>query len=79
MTFYILNQVRLIMDFIPNHSGKMNEWFKKSQMKEGVYTNYYIWASCDPNTNTYPNNWVKLIYKKDGNYTFFDNDFVAQN
>lgn len=50
-------EMRLIMDFIPNHSGKMNEWFKKSQMKDGKYTDYYIWASCDPNTNTYPNNW----------------------
>ncbi|XP_011432888.3 amino acid transporter heavy chain SLC3A1 [Magallana gigas] len=53
-------EMRLIMDFIPNHCGKMNEWFKKSQMKEGVYTNYYIWASCDPNTNTYPNNWMSV-------------------
>ncbi|XP_052701362.1 neutral and basic amino acid transport protein rBAT-like [Crassostrea angulata] len=53
-------EMRLIMDFIPNHSGKMNEWFKKSQMKDGVYTDYYIWASCDPNTNTYPNNWMSV-------------------
>eukprot|EP00105_Crassostrea_gigas_P016984 XP_011434583.1 PREDICTED: neutral and basic amino acid transport protein rBAT [Crassostrea gigas] len=53
-------EMRLIMDFIPNHTGKMNKWFKKSQMKDGVYTDYYIWATCEPNNNTYPNNWMSV-------------------
>lgn len=64
------------MDFIFNYFGKMNEWFKKSQMKDGVYIDYYIWVSCDLNINIYFNNWVKFIYKKDGIYIFFDNDLL---
>ena len=56
----IFNLVRLIMDFIPNHTGKMSEWFLKSQRKEGKYSDYYIWAPCDPNTYSYPNNWVLI-------------------
>lgn len=67
--------VRLIMDFIPNHTGKMNAWFKKSQMKDEKYTDYYIWASCDPNNNTYPNKRVMLflnwVFKK--NFLFVSN------
>lgn len=51
----------LIIDFIPNHTGKMSEWFKRSQRKEGKYTDYYIWALCDPKNDRYPNNWVSLV------------------
>lgn len=54
----IFDVVHLIMDFIPNHTGNKSEWFMKSQKKEGKYTDYYTWASCDPNANSYPNNWV---------------------
>ncbi|XP_065942735.1 amino acid transporter heavy chain SLC3A1-like isoform X2 [Magallana gigas] len=43
-------KMRLIMDFIPNHTGKQSQWFSKSQKKEGKYTDYYIWTTCDPQT-----------------------------
>ncbi|XP_052699842.1 neutral and basic amino acid transport protein rBAT-like [Crassostrea angulata] len=43
-------KMRLIMDFIPNHTGKQSQWFLKSQKKEGKYTDYYIWTTCDPQT-----------------------------
>ncbi|XP_062599888.1 amino acid transporter heavy chain SLC3A1-like [Saccostrea cucullata] len=53
-------QMRIIMDFIPNHTGKTSEWFKKSQRKEGKYTEYYVWAQCDTKSDIYPNNWMSL-------------------
>ncbi|XP_062617581.1 amino acid transporter heavy chain SLC3A1-like [Saccostrea cucullata] len=53
-------EMRLIMDFIPNHTGKKHEWFVKSQQKEGKYTDYYVWATCNPNDGTYPNNWMSV-------------------
>ncbi|XP_065942733.1 amino acid transporter heavy chain SLC3A1 [Magallana gigas] len=43
-------KMRLIMDFIPNHTGKQSQWFLKSQKKEGKYTDYFIWTTCDPQT-----------------------------
>eukprot|EP00105_Crassostrea_gigas_P026064 XP_011446858.1 PREDICTED: neutral and basic amino acid transport protein rBAT [Crassostrea gigas] len=43
-------KMRLIMDFIPNHTGKQSQWFSRSQNKEGKYTDYYIWTVCDPHT-----------------------------
>nr|XP_022292390.1 neutral and basic amino acid transport protein rBAT-like [Crassostrea virginica] len=53
-------KVRLIVDFIPNHTGRGSAWFKKSRKKEGKYKDYYIWAPCDPKNNTYPNNWMSI-------------------
>lgn len=52
----------MIVDFIPNHTGKKHDWFNKSVAKEAGYENYYIWAdgkNPDPATNP-PNDWVSL-------------------
>ena len=35
--------LRVIMDFVPNHSSNEHEWFLKSEQKEDPYTDYYIW------------------------------------
>ena len=50
-----LLSVRLVIDFIPNHTSRNHTWFMKSQQKEDPYTNYYIWAPCsetDPKPST---------------------------
>lgn len=52
--------MKLVLDFIPNHTGKKSEWFIKSQSKDAEYADFYIWADgagSDP-ANTPPNNWV---------------------
>ena len=49
--------MKLIIDFIPNHTSDQHEWFTKSVNKEKPYDNYYIWRDCDSG-NTPPNNWV---------------------
>ncbi|XP_045167927.2 probable maltase [Mercenaria mercenaria] len=52
--------MRMILDFIPNHTGKKHEWFLKSEAKEAGFENFYIWAAgtgSDPTVNP-PNNWV---------------------
>ena len=35
--------LRIIMDFVPNHSSNEHEWFLNSEQKEDPYTDYYIW------------------------------------
>ena len=35
--------LRIIMDFVPNHSSNEHEWFFKSELREDPYTDYYIW------------------------------------
>ncbi|XP_050545176.1 maltase 2-like [Daktulosphaira vitifoliae] len=52
--------VRLLLDFVPNHSSDEHEWFKKSIKRIDPYTNYYIWkdGKADENGNRIPpNNW----------------------
>ena len=55
--------LKVLLDFVPNHSSDEHEWFKKSVAKEEPYTDYYVWL--DPKGIDFngdpipPNNWVK--------------------
>ncbi|XP_063608438.1 maltase 1-like [Penaeus indicus] len=57
--------LRLVLDFVPNHSSDEHEWFVKSRRKEEPYTDYYIWA--DPKgfdeegQPIPPNNWLSVF------------------
>ena len=70
LAYYFLNlEIRVIMDFVPNHTSDQHLWFIKS-CKEGEdnpYKDFYIWkdgklnekdGSIEP-----PNNWVSIIYQ----------------
>ncbi|XP_064107590.1 maltase A3-like isoform X2 [Macrobrachium nipponense] len=57
--------LKVIMDFVPNHSSDEHDWFIRSVKKENPYTDYYIWsdpvgfnASGDPLP---PNNWLSVF------------------
>lgn len=53
--------MKIIVDFVPNHTSDKHKWFEMSIKKIDPYTNYYIWRKGRtlPNgTITYPNNWV---------------------
>lgn len=54
--------IKIILDFVPNHSSNESEWFVKSEMKEDNYDDWYVWkdangfdAEGDPIP---PTNWV---------------------
>ncbi|XP_026808060.1 maltase 2-like isoform X1 [Rhopalosiphum maidis] len=52
--------VRILLDFVPNHSSDEHEWFQKSVKKIDPYTEYYVWldGKLDENGNRVPpNNW----------------------
>ncbi|XP_062320204.1 amino acid transporter heavy chain SLC3A1 [Osmerus eperlanus] len=51
--------LKLIMDFIPNHTSDKHQWFQRSQAREEKYKDYYIWVDCDGITP--PNNWVSIF------------------
>lgn len=52
---------KLILDFVPNHSGDKHPWFEKSVKREAPYTDYYIWADPKPGTvDSPPNNWASV-------------------
>lgn len=57
--------IKIILDFVPNHSSDQCDWFLKSVNKEEPYTNYYIWndGKLDAAGNRIPiNNWVCILY-----------------
>lgn len=56
-------QLRIILDFVPNHSSDEHEWFKKSVQRVSGYEDYYVWQDPKPGTERDPpNNWVAAWY-----------------
>jgi len=56
--------IKLILDFVPNHSSDEHEWFVKSVNKEDKYADYYVWynGTWNGTHNIPPNNWVGLVH-----------------
>ncbi|XP_058832025.1 maltase A3-like [Topomyia yanbarensis] len=55
--------LKVILDFVPNHSSDEHEWFVKSANREAGYEDYYVWRDAkpnpdDPNKPLPPNNWL---------------------
>jgi len=56
--------MKLILDFIPNHTSKKHKWFQESRKgKTNSYSDFYIWH---PGITTQPvrqppNNWVSSL------------------
>ena len=46
--------LKIVMDFVPNHSSNEHDWFLKSEQREDPYTDYYIWR--DRNESNSGNN-----------------------
>lgn len=67
---YILLDLKLITDLVPNHSSYKCKWFEKSINREGIYSNYYIWKNASNQNDVIqksatpipPNNWVIMPY-----------------
>lgn len=50
--------LRLIMDFVPNHSSDQHPWFKESRAsRDNPKRDWYIWRDAAPGGGP-PNNWV---------------------
>lgn len=56
--------LKIILDFVPNHSSDECEWFQKSLNKQDGYDDFYVWhpGFPDPNNSSNrlpPSNWVR--------------------
>lgn len=58
--------IRLLLDFVPNHTSDEHPWFQWSIKKVDPYTNYYVWkdAKMVNGQRKPPTNWViiQIIY-----------------
>ncbi|XP_014476925.1 PREDICTED: alpha-glucosidase-like [Dinoponera quadriceps] len=58
------HSLKIIMDFVPNHSSDQHEWFQKSLRGIEPYTDYYVWHKgkvLPDGRVTLPNNWVSVF------------------
>ncbi|KAH8277806.1 hypothetical protein KR018_007653 [Drosophila ironensis] len=57
--------VKIILDFVPNHSSDENEWFQKSVNREEGYDDFYVWDDGKQNPETgereAPSNWISVF------------------
>jgi neutral and basic amino acid transporter 1 len=52
--------MKIVVEFVPNHTGDQHEWFQKSAHNNSIdnpYWNYYIWTPCNSGP---PNNWLSV-------------------
>lgn len=58
--------IKIIMDFVPNHTSDKHEWFIKSVANETEFRDYYVWHDGIENPlggrNLPPNNWVSVTH-----------------
>ncbi|XP_015183315.1 PREDICTED: uncharacterized protein LOC107070028 [Polistes dominula] len=51
--------LRVILDFVPNHTSDKHEWFQKALAGVKKYKDYYIWRKGRNNDGSMPpNNWI---------------------
>ncbi|XP_015596819.1 alpha-glucosidase [Cephus cinctus] len=56
--------IKVILDYVPNHTSSEHEWFKLSENSVDPYTDYYVWHEgvLDANgTRRPPNNWLSVF------------------
>ncbi|KAH8254091.1 hypothetical protein KR032_008338 [Drosophila birchii] len=57
--------LKIILDFVPNHSSNESIWFKKSVARESGYEDYYVWHDGKVNSETGarepPSNWLQAF------------------
>ncbi|KAH8301669.1 hypothetical protein KR059_008001 [Drosophila kikkawai] len=57
--------LKIILDFVPNHSSNESIWFKKSVAREKGYEDFYVWHDGKVNSETGarepPSNWLQAF------------------
>lgn len=52
--------LKMIMDFIPNHTSDQHRWFNLSRSGDPRFRDYYVWTDCNA-SHPKPNNWVSIF------------------
>ena len=62
-----LRNMRIVVDFVPNHSSDKHPWFECSERaliepeRCGKYKDYYIWTNSTRYQGKYPSNWISVF------------------
>ncbi|KAK7097768.1 maltase 1-like [Littorina saxatilis] len=78
--------IKVIVDFVPNHTSNQHDWFQRSCRREKPYDDYYIW--CDGKRDKDgkpqpPNNWLSQFGRTawrwhEGRQQFYYTAFLAE-
>lgn len=55
--------IRIILDFVPNHTSDECEWFQKSLANDAKYRDYYVWhpGKIVDGVRQPPTNWISVF------------------
>ncbi|XP_061399013.1 maltase A3-like [Musca vetustissima] len=55
--------IKIILDFVPNHTSDECEWFQKSVKRDPYYKDFYVWhpGKIINGTRQPPSNWVSVF------------------
>lgn len=57
--------IKLILDFVPNHTSDQHEWFLRSALRDPIYNDFYVWHPGTRDTTTGlrlpPSNWLSMF------------------
>ncbi|XP_001949423.2 maltase 1-like [Acyrthosiphon pisum] len=71
--------LKVIMDFVPNHSSDKHIWFKRSANNETHYADYYIWKDAKNQEEVIKNNSITPIVPNNWQMIFGDSSWVWHN
>ncbi|XP_059617630.1 maltase 2-like [Phlebotomus argentipes] len=57
--------IKIILDFVPNHSSNLCKWFEWSENRENGYDDWYVWVDAKEIVDGVPvppTNWVSVFY-----------------
>ncbi|XP_053664378.1 maltase 1-like [Anopheles marshallii] len=58
--------LKIVLDFVPNHSSNEHWWFRQSELRVEPYRDYYVWHPGKPVAGqarpAVPNNWNSVFY-----------------
>lgn len=58
-------EIKIVLDFVPNHTSDRSEWFQKSIEGDPNYVDYYIWEDgklLPSGERSPPNNWLSFFH-----------------
>ena len=55
--FFLISEIKVMLEFIPNHTSDDHEWFQASCNKLEGKDDYYVWRN-----ESSINNWVRVVY-----------------
>ncbi|MFY8107975.1 MAG: alpha-amylase family glycosyl hydrolase [Bacteroidia bacterium] len=60
--------IKIVMDFVINHSSEQHPWFVKSAAKDPAYRDYYRWSPTKP---TYVGPWGQNVWHQKNNEYYY--------